>query len=163
MSDEALSETVATKAAVPEQSTELSTDVRQAQGILAEMTGSCAIPALHNFQGSGLEQWRQTAIARSSQCGSLKDCLDRTIKLTNFYVHPVTLPGPTPGEIVNTVRCVLFDQDGAAFAFVSEGVATSLASIIEHCGMGPWSPPLLVRIEPSKTNRGRTVFNIVPA
>jgi len=147
----------------PQSSTEVSTEVRSAQVILSDMLGSSAIPALHNFQGTGLEQWQQTAVARSANCGGIADCVGRTISLANFYVHPVTLPGPTPGEIINTVRCVLFDKDGAPFAFVSEGIAMSLASIIEHCGMGPWNPPILVKVEPSKTNRGRTVYNIVPA
>jgi hypothetical protein len=141
----------------------LSTDVRAAQGILAEMTGGSSIPALHNFTGNGIEQWRMTAIARGPSCGGIDDVDGKELSLVHFYVHPVSMPGDAPGEIIDGVRCVLFDKDKNAFAFVSQGIAESLATILQHCGMGPYDPPLMVRIIKSTTHRGRKIFSIVPA
>jgi hypothetical protein len=127
------------------------------------LLGDRAIPAIHNFVGDDMQQWRMTALATNGQHGRIEDARGLTISLQFFYLHPIQVNGPTPGEIIDTVRCVLFDDKGKSWAFVSEGIASSIAQMCEAIGMGPWSPPILVKIIEGKTRAGRNFYTMVPA
>jgi hypothetical protein len=125
--------------------------------------GDTAAAPIHNFEGDGMEQWRWTALAKNGVHGKIEDARGKDIPLRYFYVHPVRINGPTAGEIVDTVRCVLFSTAGVSYAFVSEGVAQSLADLVQAIGFGPWETPPLIQIKEGTTRQGRRFYSIVPA
>lgn len=127
------------------------------------LLGQAAAPAIHNFEGDIQAQWRMTALATNGVHGNVKDLAGREIKLRYFYVHAVTINGRTPGEIVDAIRTVLFDTEGNSWAFASEGIAKSLAQLVEALGMGPWADPPLIKIVEGRTRAGLNFYSIVPA
>jgi len=127
------------------------------------LIGDKAIPAIHNFTGDGMAQWRMTALATNGQHGDIKDAIGKEIKLRHFYAHAVQLNGDTPGEIVDAVRTVLFDVEGRSWAFVSEGIAAGLAQLIQVIGFGPWSDPPVIKVVEGQTRAKRRFYSIVPA
>lgn len=129
---------------------------------LAGMKDNIAAPPIHNFNGTPLEMWRMAAIARGPECKDAKAAMGRTFLLSRFYIHPVCMPGKMPGELIDAVRVVLFDDQLVPYAFVSGGIADSMSMIFQFAGRGPWNPPLSIRIVESVTRSKNRIYSIVP-
>jgi hypothetical protein len=130
---------------------------------IKEMLGSVGQPALHNFHGKPEEVWRATALANSPQCLKAADVRGKELAVVHFYASRVQISGPTQGEYIEAIRCVLIDKNGIAVAFVSDGIAADLAQMIYTFGLQKWEPPVLVKIEEVTTRRGWRTYRIVPA
>lgn len=131
--------------------------------IVESVLGSIGAKAFHNFKGSALEVWQKTALACGPDVIPGNTHLDKVIALCEFYVHQVQVAGDTPGEYIDGVRVVLIDDDNTAYAFVSDGIARDLSVIIAAFGMGPYDPPIGVKIKQGNTRKGRRFFSIQPA
>lgn len=138
-------------------------DQSKAVAALETMMGGLLTGAIHNFQGTPLEQWKQTAVARGGNLLSADDILGQSFNLSQFYIHPVRIAGNTPGEIIDTVRIVLFDDNGRGVAVTSEGIARSMATLLSMVGPGPWPEPIAIKVIEVKTRKGFKTLSIVPA
>lgn len=128
--------------------------------VAAEVLGRNAALSIDNFPTDKMERWEMTAIANSSEPLKYDDLESRPIAIKWFYAHPVTIEKPG-GELVDATRVVLFDAEKIPVAFVSAGIAKGLGQIINIFGMGPYNPPLVVKIARTATRNGHT-YNIVP-
>ena len=135
------------------------TAVSRIEGLL----GTIGQQAVHNFVGTPEEIWRLTARANAPEAMSMQDCRDKEIAVKYFYAHRVQIAGPSAGEYVDAIRCVLIDSNGVPFAFVSDGIAADLAQMIYTFGLQPWVPAVLVKPVEVKTRRGYRTYRLIPA
>jgi len=131
---------------------------RAVQQVFGELVG----PELHNFSGNQMEVWKQIAIACGPKVKGFDDLPEDGLYVSNFFVHPVRIDGPTPGEFTDALRCVLFNEGGDAYAFVSSVLAKDLARMVMTFGLKAWSPPLHIGISRNRGKQGHTFYTIVP-
>jgi hypothetical protein len=131
--------------------------------VVESVLGQLGAKALHNFQGDNMERWRMQTIACGPGVKSGPDAREGVIALRHFYAHRVEMVDDATGEINDGVRVVLIDPEEHAYGFVSDGIARDLGAIISTFGMGPYIPPINVRIKEIQTRKGRRTYTIVPA
>lgn len=131
--------------------------------IVESVLGQLGSQAFHNFQGDQLQVWQQVSLATGPLVVAADKILDQPIELERFYVHKVQVAGPTAGEYDDAVRVVLMTPSGHAYGFTSQGVAADLARIIGAFGMGPYTPPIKIKVVKFTTRRGRQAYSIQPA
>lgn len=78
---------------------------------------------------------------------SLKDQLNKKIKITDVFTHDVKRVGPTSGEIEEWQRTVVYDTEGNAYTCGSEGVWKSLEAFMIVRPQMPWNPPIEVEVK----------------
>lgn len=127
------------------------------ESVLGELDG----PSMNNFDGDQMNRWR----LRSAACGP--DCIgfdpesNTVMAIKYFYAHRIRMVSDR-GEITEPVRCVLMDGNGDNRAFVSDGVAKDLADLIRMFGLGPYDPPIRVKVRQIKTRKGFRMYTLVP-
>jgi len=72
----------------------------------------------------------------------LREYVNTPLAITDIMAHPVDLLDEKTGEVVPAIRTILIDQDGTAYAAVSEGIRSSITRLVQVAGQLPWSPPL---------------------
>jgi len=133
------------------------------RSILAKLD-SGEMRAVHNFTGDKMAQWRMVAKATGPDCRKFEDMPDGGIQLVYYYCHRVEMISQRDGEMIEPIRCVLIDKDGANYGFVSDFIARELDNIIEMWGPGPWiTTPLHIRVVRAKSRKGMTFYSIQPA
>lgn len=157
---------------IPKDSGHLTTEVierplmsteEKTHAVIQQVLGNAAAPYFHNFPGDPRAQWAMIAKCEGGDVIDRDTLGEQAFPLSMFYVHKVTVNGKTPGELVDTVRTVLIDPKGKMVGFVSEGIAKSLARIIQTFGLGPYDPPLNVKVATVKVGGGHKTYAIVPA
>lgn len=128
------------------------------EGVLGSLGGK----AFHNFLGDQLQVWQQISLATGPEVKSIDKLHPPEIDLKSFYVHQIQVAKETPGEYADAIRCVLIDRNGSAHGFASDGIASDLARLISAFGMGPYDPPIKIKVVPFETRRGRTAYSIQP-
>lgn len=128
-----------------------------------QILGVGSTAEVHNFGGEPMDQWRQVSLAKNGQHADAQAAMGKPLVLKHFYAHPIQINGPTPGEVIDAIRVVLFDISDNSYAFVSTGVATGLAEMVKAIGFGPWENPPTIKITERKTRLGRRFYTIVPA
>jgi len=129
---------------------------------IEKVFGALGGASLDNFDGDTIQKWRLTSMATGPNCGKVDDVPAEGIPVKYFYVHSVQLDGATPGEVVDALRCVLIDDQGNAYAFVSNGIARDLARMIAVFGLKPWTPPISVKIQVNPGKGPNKFYTIVP-
>ncbi len=112
--------------------------------------------ALHNFTGSPMELFAKVNQATGPECVTGSKTLGVVVQLTHYYVHPVLIAPDDESDPVRVPRVVLFDKDGTAYAFCSQGIADSLNQLLQCLGgvIPPEGVPLTVtQIDTRKGNR----------
>lgn len=132
------------------------------QVAIEQVFGALGGRTLDNFDGDHIAKWRLTAIATGPNCKRAEEVPSDGIAVKYFYVHAVQLDGPTPGEVVDALRCVLLDDQANAYAFVSNGVARDLARMIAVFGIKPWIPAVKLTVQANKGKGNHTFYTIVP-
>jgi len=135
----------------------------ETQQLMADVLGSIGTPTLHSFRGSKQEVWRQIAKVSTQPCLSYDDVKDSTVQIRDFYVHAVEFADERTGEVTGGIRTVLIPASGQPFACVSDGVAKDLAGIIRTFGLGPYDPPIDVKVVEVRTRKGFRTYRLVPA
>jgi hypothetical protein len=130
--------------------------------VVEQVLGSLGGQAFHNYKGDNLSVWRFVSICTGPDVLGGKDAVGQEIALTYFYCHRVQVMKNDGGEYVDAVRCVLMEEDGKAYGFVSDGVATDLARIIEAFGMGPYKEPIKIKVVQGETRRGNRFYSLQP-
>jgi hypothetical protein len=89
-----------------------------------------------------------------------EDLQKKTFYLQNFLMHTAYMADDN-GEKVPVKRCVLIDKDGQTTSFCSDGIIAGVGNLITVYGMGPWEPPIPVKVVERKTRKGFKVKNLV--
>jgi len=138
-------------------------DNKMLQQVIGDVFGGIGGPELSNIDGTPNARWRMISKATGPGVKSFDDLAGKTVSVEYFYVHPVRVDGPTPGEYVDALRCVLFDSNGECYGFVSSVLARDLARMVMTFGLRPWKPPIVVQVTKSKGKHGHSFYNLVPA
>lgn len=133
------------------------------QELIQQVLGSVGTTSLHNFPGTKAAQWKMIALAESGASKSADDIGDEPFAIKYFYAHQIQIVNRQTGEIAEPVRVVLIAADNSSVQFVSDGIAKSLARILQTFGMGPYDPPIMVRLQVIRTNRGFKTYTMIPA
>lgn len=99
----------------------------------------------------------------------LEDYLDTEIKLTNWIAQMVRVTPTAEGDKIvdddgkiTAVRTILIDEDGNAYAAVSEGVVSALSNIVAVLGHpSTWEHSLSVTPKRKKGRNGFNFFTLV--
>lgn len=132
------------------------------QHALERVFGTLGGPSLDNFDGDDIARWRLQSIATGPDVKKIDDVPAEGIAVKYFYAHPVELDGPTDGEVTEAIRCVLIDDQGVAYGFISNMLARDLARMIAVFGCGVWDPAIKVKIKVNPGKKGHKFFSIVP-
>lgn len=130
--------------------------------VIKSVLGDTAGATLNNFDGDTNNRWRLRSLACGPDCIGFDPENNTPFAIKYWYAHRVEVVDPRSGQITNATRCVLIDANDVARCFVSSGIAKDLADIIGMFGIGPYSPPLRVRVRQIKTRSGFRMYTIVP-
>lgn len=131
--------------------------------VIEQVLGNAAAPYLHNFTGDPRQVWGMIARCEGGDVIDRDSLGDKPFPLRHFYIHKVTVNGKAPGELSEAIRTVMIGPKGEMVGFVSEGIAKSIARIIQTFGLGPYDPPINVKVATVKVSSGHRTFAIVPA
>lgn len=146
--------------------------VDTATGEIVAYTGADAdrqVAAL-NAPGSGIfttftDDSFETKLATFSalnDADQLADHLGKTIKLTNIVAQSVMFKNEA-GEMERGTRTVLIDEDGKAYAGMSQGLYTSVQNILAILGHpSTWPGPFSMKVVNKQGRNGFKFFTIVP-
>lgn len=95
-----------------------------------------------------------------SDAESLKDYIGQTFHVTDVVAHPVQLMDEQSGEIVTAIRVILIDEEGKAYAAISEGLRSAIHRLRGIVGEPPWHPALKMVPVEKKTRKGFRVLTI---
>ena len=100
-------------------------------------------------------------ISAMSNAEKLADHLGETINLRDFVIQQISLVDENTGEVVRTIRTVLIDDNGSAYAAVSDGIVSVLQNITGVLGMPTvWPAPLPVQAVEERTRKGFRVTTL---
>jgi len=117
--------------------------------------------AIHNYRGSAENMFKFTTICTGSHCKQGGDFVGEVVPVKYWYIYPVQFEA-ADGELTSGIRTVLVTADLQAFGFGSGWIATSLLRAIEAYGIGPYDPPIALRITGTKTRKGRVMLSLEP-
>lgn len=92
--------------------------------------------------------------AMNDNAGNLTDHKGETFTITDVVAFPVEFLSDETGEVVQTIRVVLIDDQGAAWGTVAKGIASSVKNMIGTFGPAPWNPGIKVSPVEKKTRTG---------
>lgn len=85
----------------------------------------------------------------------VSDCIGETISLRNIVAHPIQLVDENSGELVETMRMVLIDEDGTSYEAVSTGIVNAVSRILQIFGQpDTWTAPIKVKPVQKGTRNG---------
>jgi hypothetical protein len=132
---------------------------RKIEEILAEQGGEAIV---HNFDGDKMAQYRLTALATGGACKPFEAIPETGIDLRYWFCHRVEMVAKT-GEIITPIRTALVDKSGAAYSFVSDGIARELDTLRSLFGEGPYTDPMPIKVGKIKTRSGGYTYVMGPA
>jgi hypothetical protein len=126
------------------------------------LTGDFTVP-INNFDGDTKNKWRLTAIVTSSGAKSATDVLGKPFGIKYWYAHRIEIEAEKDGELIPATRIVFILDDESIVAFVSDGIAKGLATLVQYNGIGPYSPAVMVEVKQGETRNRRRIYNLLPA
>ena len=85
----------------------------------------------------------------------ISDCIGETISLANIVAHPIQLVDENSGELIETMRMVLVDDQGTSYEAVSNGLVNAVARILQIFGQpDTWTAPIKVKPVQKGTRNG---------
>ena len=85
----------------------------------------------------------------------ISDCIGETISLANIVAHPIQLVDENSGELIETMRMVLVDDQGTSYEAVSTGIVNAVARILQIFGQpDTWTAPIKVKPVQKGTRNG---------
>lgn len=85
----------------------------------------------------------------------ISDCIGEVISLANIVAHPIQLVDENSGELVETMRMVLVDDQGTSYEAVSTGIVNAVARILQIFGQpDTWTAPIKVKPVQKGTRNG---------
>lgn len=77
-----------------------------------------------------------------SDTQQLREYINVPLSITDILAHPVSLLDEKTGEVTDAIRTILIDEEGTAYAAVSEGIRSSITRLVQIAGALPWTPSL---------------------
>lgn len=103
------------------------------------------------------------AIKYKSTAERLETIGDKVIEVKDVVQHAVEMPDPD-GVLIPTVRTIVVDAKGKAYAAISSGIVDSLTDFKALRGCKPpWDPPVKCKLQINRTNKGFHVYRLIPA
>lgn len=118
---------------------------------------ACNIPA------TGRELWKLVAKMQGSGIESLRKHIGEVIPMAYWFVHKVKVNSMKDGVAVDAIRTVIGTETGELYDSVANGVAQSLAVIVQINGNGILQPPLKVIASEVETRAGFDTLILEPA
>ena len=84
----------------------------------------------------------------------LDDHKNEVLNIVDVVAHPISIVDENTGELIETVRVVLIDENGVGYAAVSEGIVSSLQKLFGIVGQPSYNPPLSMKVVEQKTRKG---------
>ena len=85
----------------------------------------------------------------------ISDCIGETISLANIVAHPIQLVDENSGELIETMRMVLVDDQGVSYEAVSTGIVNAVSRILQIFGQpDTWTAPIKVKPVQKGTRNG---------
>ena len=85
----------------------------------------------------------------------ISDCIGETISLANIVAHPIQLVDENSGELIETMRMVLVDDQGTSYEAVSTGIVNAVSRILQIFGQpDTWTAPIKVKPVQEGTRNG---------
>lgn len=85
----------------------------------------------------------------------ISDCIGETISLANIVAHPIQLVDENSGELIETMRMVLVDDQGTSYEAVSTGIVNAVSRILQIFGQpDTWTAPIKVKPVQKGTRNG---------
>jgi hypothetical protein len=110
------------------------------------------------IQGTDVEA-RKATLNAVTNAEPIADHLGETINMVHAVFQAVTVADDKTGEVNDTVRTVLLDADGKAYAAISDGLIGSLRDVFGIMGQpSTWPEPLPVKVV---EKRGRSGFRFM--
>ena len=106
---------------------------------------------------------RKAIFSAVSNATNIADHLDKAFNLTDVILQKIELEDEFTGDPVSATRVILIDDEGNARAAISNGLVSSVQSLIAVMGQpSTWETPITVMVVERKAKRGKTfVLNIV--
>lgn len=154
-------------------------NVAAAENVAADESGTEIVRATGNGGSSALEKLamlssgsgivstitgtdlasRKATLNAVTNAVPVSEHIGETINLTHCVFQAVTIVDDKTGESTDTVRTVLLDSDGNAYAAVSDGLLGSLRDVFGIMGQpDTWPEPLPVQVV---EKRGRSGFRFM--
>jgi len=80
----------------------------------------------------------------------LTEAVNVLISAVDYVAHEISLVSKETGELVDAVRLVVIDTDGATYECVSTTLLKSLQTVAFAYGPPPWSPPMTLTVRTKK-------------
>lgn len=85
----------------------------------------------------------------------IADHINKPIMLTDIVAHPVQLVDEKTGELLDSMRMVLVDENGVGYEAVSTGIVNAVSRILQIFGQPQtWDGPIKVVPVQKKTRNG---------
>lgn len=110
-----------------------------------------------NIQTASDEEKKSIFNVVNGDCKGLRDYVNKPIKLKDVFAEAAQSIDEETGEVKDTVRIILIDEDGVGYATSSVGVRGSLSKLFQLYGTPDvWGQPLVVI--PKQINRDKKVI-----
>lgn len=133
--------------------------IRADQGSILSIVFDGLTRSASNFPDDPRERFFMESLAEGDDVQPGEDW-EGTFRLVWWYCHRIELEDD--GELIDTVRTVLIDDQGNAIKFVSDGIRKDLFRIIAAFGLEKLDPPLPVEVKPVRTRKGFRIFRLLP-
>lgn len=99
-------------------------------------------------------------LAAMGQADMKGDDLEKApLEVADILLHAVTVTSDS-GDSAQYIRTVLISPEGKTAAFVSNGIVSSLANVMQVFGEAPWKPALKLQAFVVKTRKGFRTYNL---
>lgn len=98
--------------------------------------------------------------ASSNPDFKLSDKLGEHIRIKDFIVEKISLVSRESGELKDTPRVILIDDDGKTYVATSFGLLGCLKKMVTLFGAPTWNEPVEVIAEETRSGKGYRVTNL---
>lgn len=124
---------------------------------------SGAVGVFTTIQGDDFAAKAQV-LAAITDAEPLSEHLGETINLANIVAQAVEVADDQTGELSQAIRVILLDDEGNAYAGLSEGLFRSIQNIVAILGQPhTWPHPYPMKVVEKRSRRGFRFYSIVPA
>lgn len=97
---------------------------------------------------------RLAIFAAVADAEPLGDMVGEVILAENIILQPIQITDMNTDEQVDTVRCVIVDPDGKAYASIGAGIRTSIKNLMGIVGEPPYAPAIPLKVGQASTRGG---------
>ena len=132
--------------------------------LVAFNTESAERGTVQHFIDTTTQEGKIQLFSALQNAGKLDEHLNEDIPLTNAVAQAVQVTDENTGETNDSVRVILIDDKGKAYAATSPTLASGLNTLFGIFGTpDTWTQPLHIKVVERRSRRGYRFFSIEPA